>query len=137
MVQKMFKNTFQSGFLSILYSLGSKPLQIWDKEEVSRGGQLAESRVFSISGIGLFVSSSVCTQIEDAELNSFLHSSALVSCAYERVTFGISIIPIVKDESILILHYSVKLSPHPCSAGCILGSQSSDRKAGNGRLSKL
>jgi hypothetical protein len=29
---KMFKNTFQSGFLSILYSLGTKPLQIWDKE---------------------------------------------------------------------------------------------------------
>ena len=28
----MFKNTFQSGFLSILYSLGSKPLQIWDKK---------------------------------------------------------------------------------------------------------
>ncbi|KAI4988919.1 hypothetical protein ZWY2020_036236 [Hordeum vulgare] len=30
----MFKNTFQSGFLSILYSLGTKPLQIWDKEVV-------------------------------------------------------------------------------------------------------
>merc|ERR1711967_148208 len=28
----MFKNTFQSGFLSILYSIGSKPLQIWEKE---------------------------------------------------------------------------------------------------------
>src|SRR5574343_1484435 len=27
----MFKNTFQSGFLSILYSIGAKPLQIWDK----------------------------------------------------------------------------------------------------------
>ena len=27
----MFKSTFQSGFLSILYSIGSKPLQIWDK----------------------------------------------------------------------------------------------------------
>ncbi|KAI9010907.1 Cilia/flagella-associated protein 20/WDR90/C3orf67 [Phycomyces nitens] len=25
----MFKNTFQSGFLSILYSLGSDPLQLW------------------------------------------------------------------------------------------------------------
>ncbi len=24
----MFKNTFQSGFLSILYSIGSKPLQV-------------------------------------------------------------------------------------------------------------
>lgn len=30
--QNMFKNTFQSGFLSILYSIGSKPLQIWDKK---------------------------------------------------------------------------------------------------------
>ena len=29
---RMFKNTFQSGFLSILYSIGSKPLQIWDKK---------------------------------------------------------------------------------------------------------
>lgn len=28
----MFRNTFQSGFLSILYSLGSKPLQIWDAQ---------------------------------------------------------------------------------------------------------
>ncbi|CAH1270302.1 CFAP20 [Branchiostoma lanceolatum] len=28
----MFKNTFQSGFLSILYSIGSKPLQIWDQK---------------------------------------------------------------------------------------------------------
>ena len=28
----MFKNTYQSGFLSILYSIGSKPLQIWEKE---------------------------------------------------------------------------------------------------------
>ncbi|XVF11685.1 hypothetical protein REPUB_Repub08aG0048900 [Reevesia pubescens] len=34
-LEKMFKNTFQSGFLSILYSLGSKPLQIWDKEVVN------------------------------------------------------------------------------------------------------
>merc|ERR1739838_891927 len=30
--RKMFKNMFQSGFLSILYSIGSKPLQIWDKK---------------------------------------------------------------------------------------------------------
>ena len=28
----MFRNTFQSGFLSILYSLGSKPLEIWQGE---------------------------------------------------------------------------------------------------------
>ena len=27
----MFKNTYQSSFLSILYSIGSKPLQIWSQ----------------------------------------------------------------------------------------------------------
>jgi hypothetical protein len=27
----MFRNTFQNGFLSILYAIGSKPLQIWRK----------------------------------------------------------------------------------------------------------
>jgi len=32
----MFKSTYQSGFLSILYSIGSKPLQIW-KQEVRNG----------------------------------------------------------------------------------------------------
>jgi hypothetical protein len=31
----MFKNTYQSGFLSILYSIGSKPLQIWDKQSTA------------------------------------------------------------------------------------------------------
>eukprot|EP00761_Pharyngomonas_kirbyi_P012491 gb/GECH01012518.1/.p1 GENE.gb/GECH01012518.1/~~gb/GECH01012518.1/.p1 ORF type:complete len:190 (+),score=23.18 gb/GECH01012518.1/:1-570(+) len=28
----MFKNSFQSGFLSIFFSLGSKPLRLWDKK---------------------------------------------------------------------------------------------------------
>lgn len=28
----MFRNTYQAGFLSVLYSIGSKPLQIWDKQ---------------------------------------------------------------------------------------------------------
>lgn len=27
--EEMFRNTFQSGFLSIFYSLGSKPLDLW------------------------------------------------------------------------------------------------------------
>jgi hypothetical protein len=31
----MFKNAYQSGFLSILYSIGSKPLQIWDKNSTN------------------------------------------------------------------------------------------------------
>ncbi|CAL8073568.1 unnamed protein product [Calicophoron daubneyi] len=34
----MFRNTFQSGFLSILFSVGTKPLQLWDKKV--RNGQI-------------------------------------------------------------------------------------------------
>ena len=36
MVKSLFRDSFQSGFLSILYSIGSKPLKIWEKE-VSNG----------------------------------------------------------------------------------------------------
>lgn len=35
----MFKNAYQSGFLSILYSIGSKPLQIWDKNSTHEFSQ--------------------------------------------------------------------------------------------------
>lgn len=28
----MFKSSYQSGFLSLLYSIGSKPLSIWSSE---------------------------------------------------------------------------------------------------------
>lgn len=43
----MFKNTFQSGFLSVLYSIGSKPLQIWDKKVRRRrsGGSSGDGRL--------------------------------------------------------------------------------------------
>lgn len=51
----MFHNTFQSGLLSVLYSIGSKPLQIWDK--AVRNGHIKritdeeiQSLVIEISG---------------------------------------------------------------------------------------
>jgi len=51
----MFKNTFQSGFLSILYSIGSKPLQLWERKV--RNGHIKritdndiQSLVIEISG---------------------------------------------------------------------------------------
>ena len=48
--RKMFKNTFQSGFLSILYSIGSKPLQIWDKKVSIGAGHCRASLVFRVRG---------------------------------------------------------------------------------------
>lgn len=48
----MFKNTFQSGFLSILYSIGSKPLQIWDKKvgRCEEFDEIQANRGFVIEG---------------------------------------------------------------------------------------
>ncbi|XP_053905221.1 cilia- and flagella-associated protein 20 isoform X1 [Malaclemys terrapin pileata] len=51
----MFKNTFQSGFLSVLYSIGSKPLQIWDKKVPGAGagiGGTGELRGLGLGGTG-------------------------------------------------------------------------------------
>ena len=30
----MFRNTYQSGFLSILYAIGQRPLEIWEKQVI-------------------------------------------------------------------------------------------------------
>lgn len=61
----MFKNTFQSGFLSILYSIGSKPLQIWDKKV--RNGHIKritdqdiQSLVLEISGTNVSTTYITC-----------------------------------------------------------------------------
>ena len=61
----MFRNTFQSGFLSILYSIGSKPLQIWDSQ-VKNGhikritDQDIQSSVLEIMGTNVSTSYIVC-----------------------------------------------------------------------------
>lgn len=61
----MFRNTFQSGFLSILYSIGSKPLQIWESK-VKNGhikritDQDIQSSVLEIMGTNVSTSYIVC-----------------------------------------------------------------------------
>lgn len=63
--REMFRNTFQSGFLSILYSIGSKPLQIWDSK-VKNGhikritDQDIQSSVLEIMGTNVSTSYIVC-----------------------------------------------------------------------------
>ncbi|VUZ56497.1 unnamed protein product [Hymenolepis diminuta] len=56
----MFRNTFQSGFLSILFSMGSKPLQIWDKRV--RNGHIKRTTDSDIESLVLeLVGSNVST----------------------------------------------------------------------------
>ncbi|XP_035679682.1 cilia- and flagella-associated protein 20-like [Branchiostoma floridae] len=60
----MFKNTFQSGFLSILFSIGSKPLEIWDKKV--RNGRVkkvtdADIRSSVVEIVGVNVSTTYIT----------------------------------------------------------------------------
>ena len=65
MTNGLFRNTFQSGFLSILYSIGSKPLQIWDST-VKNGhikritDQDIQSSVLEIMGTNVSTSYIVC-----------------------------------------------------------------------------
>uniref|UniRef100_A0A7E4VX59 CFA20_dom domain-containing protein n=1 Tax=Panagrellus redivivus TaxID=6233 RepID=A0A7E4VX59_PANRE len=61
----MFHNTFQSGLLSVLYSIGSNPLQIWDKS-VKNGhikrltDEEIQSLVIEIAGANVSTSYITC-----------------------------------------------------------------------------
>ena len=44
----MFHNTFQSGLLSVLYSIGSKPLQLWDKQVRDFEARIGRSMVCQV-----------------------------------------------------------------------------------------
>lgn len=65
LVLSMFRNTFQSGFLSILYSIGSNPLQIWDKK-VKNGAikrvtdQDIQSMVIEVTGSNVVTTFITC-----------------------------------------------------------------------------
>ena len=69
----MFKNTYQAGFLSVLYSLGSKPLQIW-QQNVQNGyiKRLTDndinSTVLEISGSNVSTTYVTCPDKEVEEL---------------------------------------------------------------------
>jgi len=67
----MFKNTFQSGFLSILYSIGSKPLQIWG--QCVKNGHIKrltdddiQSSVLEISGTNVSTTYIQCPKQTDS-----------------------------------------------------------------------
>merc|ERR1712137_253877 len=64
-VSNMFRNSYQSGFLSILYSIGSKPLQIW-QQNVKNGhvkritDEDIQSLVVEIMGSNVSTTSIIC-----------------------------------------------------------------------------
>ncbi|WZZ29464.1 hypothetical protein YC2023_012865 [Brassica napus] len=99
--EEMFKNTFQSGFLSILYSLGSKPLQIWDKEvedgHVKRcHDDDIQSNVLEVVGSNIQSTYITCP----ADLSATLGVSELLTFKYSvtRVKPYICTMPLKMDE---------------------------------------
>jgi len=73
----MFRNTYQTGFLSILYSIGSKPLQIWEK--YVRNGHIKritdvdiQSSVLEIMGSNVSTTYISCPQSSNKKKNKVL-----------------------------------------------------------------
>ena len=93
----MFKNTFQSGFLSILYSIGSKPLQIWDKKVRYPSRSYSQS-TFSLS-LSLQVRNGHIKRFTDNEIQSLVLeivgtnvSTTYITCpADPKKTLGIKL----------------------------------------------
>ena len=106
-VAAMFRNTFQSGFLSILYSIGSKPLQIWDKKV--RNGHIKritdpdiQSSVLEIMGTNV--------------------STTFIQCpADAKKTLGIKLpflVMIIKNVSLLSCRGAVNCAALCCASQC-------------------
>ncbi|KAM8959475.1 cilia- and flagella-associated protein 20 isoform 1-T1 [Lycaon pictus] len=95
----MFKNTFQSGFLSILYSIGSKPLQIWDKKV--RNGHIKritdndiQSLVLEIEGTNVRPEVSLLSLEEIGQITGlalFLSTTYITCPADPKKTLGIKL----------------------------------------------
>lgn len=80
---EMFRNTFQSGFLSILYSIGSNPLQIWEKKV--KNGYIKritdndiQSLVIEISGANVSTTFITCPSQPQASLGIKLSYLVLI-----------------------------------------------------------
>jgi len=73
----MFRNSYQTGFLSILYSIGSKPLQIWDKSV--RNGHIKritdgdiQSNVLEICGSNVSTTFITCPAVPEGKKSAVL-----------------------------------------------------------------
>ncbi|KAI8978455.1 Cilia/flagella-associated protein 20/WDR90/C3orf67 [Pilobolus umbonatus] len=67
----MFKNTFQSGFLSILYSLGNEPLQLWS-EHLPHTNEEEEGRAHIEKVADDLISSSVIELVSPNLSNTYI-----------------------------------------------------------------
>ncbi|KAI9015988.1 transcription factor IIB [Hyaloraphidium curvatum] len=94
----MFRTTFQSGFLSILYSIGSKPLQIWDSQ--SSNGHIKrvtdediQSSVLEIVGTNVATNSISCPSSPSQSLGVNLPYLVLVVKNLDKFfTFEVTIL---------------------------------------------
>merc|ERR1712032_812378 len=110
---KMFKNTFQSGFLSILYSIGSKPLQIWG--QCVKNGHIKrltdddiQSSVLEISGTNVSTTYIQCPKQFDKKGKK--HKSRKKNTLGIKLPFLVMIIKNVSECKQLIFYFVVFVS---------------------------
>lgn len=76
----MFKNTYQNGFLSILYSVGSKPLQIWESKV--KNGHIKRITDDVIQSLALEIMGNNVMYVSDK-----IHFAVILSFSFLRTTY--------------------------------------------------
>ena len=82
----MFRNAYQAGFLSILYSIGSKPLQIWDKKGETKENALTAMQFNNVHIILPAVRNGHIKRITDADIQSSVLEIAGVNVSTTYIT---------------------------------------------------
>lgn len=95
----MFTNAYQSGFLSILYSIGSKPLQIWDKNSTDFSNSVQNGHIKRLTDQDI--------QSSVLEIMGTNVTTAFITCpADEKQTLGIKLpflVMIIKNVKLLLI----------------------------------
>eukprot|EP00494_Astrolonche_serrata_P011454 UN11538 len=100
----MFHNVFQSGYISVLYSLGSKPLQLWDKQ-VNEGHTKRvmdndiNSNVIELSGSNISKNYIICPFDPKQKLGIKLpHLVLIIKAISKYFSFEVTVIDSLKIE---------------------------------------
>lgn len=103
----MFRGTFQTGYLSIFYSVGSNPLQIWSKQQDDSKNRAnpdpTVADVLTPDHIEFVDDNSISSQV--LEITGDLPKTSITCPAHPSLSLGITL------PYLVLLAKNVRLSP--------------------------
>lgn len=100
----MFRGTFQTGFLSIFYSIGSNPLQIWNTTQVAAKSAQSSGVEVATDHVAFVDDTSIASKV--LEITGSLPQTYITCPAHPSLSLGITLpylVLLVKNVRTLVV----------------------------------